>query len=40
MRPAVMVMAGAVGGALLAVAIVLSLARHGLVPINDRQMQT
>jgi protein-disulfide isomerase len=39
MRPAVMVMAGAVGGALLAVAIVLSLARHGLVPINDRQMQ-
>jgi protein-disulfide isomerase len=40
MRPVTLVLAGAVGGALLAVAIVLSLARHGLVPINDRQMQT
>jgi protein-disulfide isomerase len=40
MRPVVLVLAGAVGGALLAVAIVLSLARHGLIPINDNQMQT
>jgi protein-disulfide isomerase len=40
MRPVTLVLAGTVGGALLAVAIVLSLAGHGLVPINDRQMQT
>jgi protein-disulfide isomerase len=40
MRPVVLVLAGAVGGALLAVAIVLSMAKGGLMPINDRQMQT
>ena len=40
MRPVVLVLAGAVGGALLGVAIVLSMARGGLMPINDRQMQT
>jgi len=40
MRPVTLVLAGATGGALLAVAIVLSLARHGLIPINDSQMQT
>ncbi|HTC83361.1 MAG TPA: thioredoxin domain-containing protein [Rhizomicrobium sp.] len=39
MRPFVLVSAGAVGGALLAVALVLVMARHGLVPINDAQMQ-
>jgi protein-disulfide isomerase len=39
MRPAVLVSAGAVGGALLGVALVLVMARHGLVPINDAQMQ-
>ena len=35
-----MVMAGAVAGALLGVAAVLMLAQQGLLPINDRQMQT
>jgi protein-disulfide isomerase len=35
-----MVSAGAVGGALLAVAVILSMARHGYLPINDRQMQS
>jgi protein-disulfide isomerase len=40
MRPFVLVSAGAAGGALLAVALVLVMARHGLVPINDAQMQT
>jgi protein-disulfide isomerase len=33
-------LAGAIGGALLAVAIILSMAQKGLLPINDRQMQT
>lgn len=40
MRPFVLVSAGAAGGALLAVALVLVMARHGLVPINDTQMRT
>ena len=40
MRPFVITLAGAVGGALLAVAIVLTMAQKGLLPINDRQMQT
>jgi len=40
MRPFVMTLAGAIGGALLAVAIILTMAQHGLLPINDRQMQT
>jgi protein-disulfide isomerase len=40
MRPFVITLAGAVGGAMLAVAIVLVMAQSGLIPINDRQMQT
>ena len=40
MRPFVITLAGAVGGAMLAVAIVLTLAQKGLLPINDRQMQS
>ena len=39
MRPFVLVAAGAAGGALLGVALILVMARHGLVPINDAQMQ-
>ena len=39
MRPFMLVSAGAVGGALLGVALVLAMARHGLVPINDAQMR-
>jgi len=33
-------LAGAIGSAALAVVIVLTLAQNGLLPINDRQMQT
>lgn len=40
MRPLVITLAGAVGGAMLAVAIVLVMAQNGLLPINDRQMQS
>jgi protein-disulfide isomerase len=40
MRPFVITLAGAIGGALLAVAIILAMAQNGLLPINDRQMQT
>jgi len=40
MRPLVITLAGAVGGAMLAVAIILVMAGQGLLPINDRQMQT
>ena len=40
MRPFVLVAAGAVGGALLGVALVLVMARQGLVPINDAQMKS
>ena len=40
MRPFVITLAGAVGGAMLAVAIILTMAKGGLLPINDRQMQT
>ena len=40
MRPFVITLAGAVGGAMLAVAIILTMAQKGLLPINDRQMQT
>ena len=40
MRPFVLVSAGALGGALLGVALVLVMARHGLVPINDAQMRS
>jgi protein-disulfide isomerase len=39
MRPFVITLAGAIGGALLAVAVILSMAGSGLLPINDRQMQ-
>ena len=40
MRPFALVAAGAAGGALLGVALMLVMARHGLVPINDAQMQS
>src|SRR5882762_10202747 len=40
MRPFAITLAGAVGGALLAVAIILTMAQNGWLPINDRQMQT
>lgn len=40
MRPLVITLAGAVGGAMLAVAIILVMAQNGLMPINDRQMQS
>ena len=40
MRPIAITLAGAVGGAMLAVAVILVMAQHGLLPINDRQMQT
>jgi protein-disulfide isomerase len=39
MRPFAMTLAGAIGGALLAVAIILTMAERGLLPINDGQMQ-
>jgi len=40
MRPFMITLAGAVGGAMLAVAIILTMAKGGLLPINDRQMQS
>jgi protein-disulfide isomerase len=40
MRAFVITLAGAIGGAALSVAIVLTLAANGRLPINDRQMQT
>jgi len=40
MRPFALVAAGAAGGALLGLALVLTMARHGLVPINDAQMRS
>jgi protein-disulfide isomerase len=40
MRAFVITLAGALGGAALAVAIVMVMAQNGLMPINDRQMQT
>ena len=40
MKPFVITLAGAVGGAMLAVAIILVMAQTGLLPINDRQMQS
>jgi protein-disulfide isomerase len=39
MRPFAITLAGAIGGAMLAVAIILVMAQKGLLPINDRQMQ-
>jgi protein-disulfide isomerase len=40
MRAFFITLAGAIGGAALAVAIVFTLAQNGSLPINDRQMQT
>jgi protein-disulfide isomerase len=40
MRDFAITIAGAIGGAALAVAVVFTLASSGLMPINDRQMQT
>ncbi len=40
MRALVIMLAGALGGAAIAVAIILVMAQNGLMPINDRQMQT
>ncbi len=40
MRAFVITLAGALSGAALAVAIIMVMAQNGLMPINDRQMQT
>jgi protein-disulfide isomerase len=40
MRALVIMLAGAFGGAAIAVAAILLMAQNGLMPINDRQMQT
>lgn len=40
MRAFVITLAGAIGGAALAVAVIMTLAGQGMMPINDRQMQT
>ena len=40
MRDFAITIAGAIGGAALAVAIIFSLSAGGMMPINDRQMQT
>jgi protein-disulfide isomerase len=40
MRVFIITLAGAIGGAVLAVAVVFTLAANGKLPINDRQMQT
>jgi protein-disulfide isomerase len=40
MRPVVIMLAGAFGGAAIAVAVILLMAQNGLVPLNDRQMQS
>jgi protein-disulfide isomerase len=40
MRAFVITLAGAIGGAALAVAVILTMAGQGMMPINDRQMQT
>ena len=40
MRPFIITLAGAIGGAAIAIAIVLTMADRGLLPINDRQMQS
>jgi protein-disulfide isomerase len=40
MRILAITSAGAIGGAALAVAIIFTMAQNGLMPINDRQMQT
>jgi protein-disulfide isomerase len=40
MRDFAITVAGAIGGAALAVAVVFAMAANGFMPINDRQMQT
>ena len=40
MRAFVITLAGAIGGAALAVAVIVTMANQGYLPINDRQMQT
>lgn len=40
MRDFFITLAGAIGGAALAVAIILAMGQRGMLPINDRQMQT
>ncbi|HEX4272017.1 MAG TPA: thioredoxin domain-containing protein [Rhizomicrobium sp.] len=40
MRPVIVMLAGALGGAAIAIAVIMVMAQSGLVPINDRQMQT
>jgi len=40
MRIFIITLAGAIGGAVLAVAIIFTMAQRGLMPINARQMQT
>ena len=40
MRVFIITLAGAIGGAVLAVAVILTMAESGNLPINDRQMQT
>lgn len=40
MRAFIITLAGALGGAALAVAVIFTLAQRGYMPINDRQMQT
>jgi protein-disulfide isomerase len=40
MRPVTIVLASAICGAMIAVAVILLMAQAGLMPINDRQMQT
>lgn len=40
MRAAAITLAGALGGAAIAVAVIMVMAQNGLMPINDRQMQS
>ena len=39
MRAVAITLAGALGGAAIAIAVIMVMAQNGLVPINDRQMQ-
>lgn len=39
MRPFITTLAGAIGGAAIAVAVIVTMANQGLLPINDSQMQ-
>lgn len=40
MRPVIVMLAGALGGTAIAVAVIVLMAQNGLMPINDRQMQS